>query len=228
MTRNPAQIGSSTAPFHRDDPFKPYIAISPEASTCCSTIIRGAVEWNLDGHADGSFHAFKHGRYRRGYDGHRDLSNPFRVEVLNDLALEVQPPNLVAGWGQDFTSIWTIRNSGTNSAEDVRLADVLPASLTMISAIPSQGSCTIDNGILRCSFGSVPAGASASLSLVLNAAQPGYATNLANLVSVTPETWTTNNRASQICFVSPPTLYSTNIVVTEGNQGPLPPPSACD
>ena len=89
----------------------------------------------------------------------------------------------------------------------------------MIAVNPSQGSCSVNNGNLICSLGSLPSGSSIDLSVVLNAAQTGFATNFAFIRSDTPESWTTNNRASQICFVAPPYLYTTNVTITEGNQG---------
>lgn len=152
-------------------------------------------------------------------NGHRAYSDGFSTVALNDLSVEALPPNIVAALGANIESTWLIRNSGAATAANVQLVNTLPASLSLVSATSSQGSCTISNGNLFCSLGSLGAGQTASVAVVLNAAQPGFVTNVAAITSAAPESWLSNNVASLLCQVNPPFLYSTNVTINEGNQG---------
>jgi uncharacterized repeat protein (TIGR01451 family) len=146
-------------------------------------------------------------------------SNPFRIEGQNDLSIEIQPPNTVTPWGQNFVSSWTIRNSGPEPATNVRLLDSVPPALTLLSATPSQGTCLVANGDLFCLIGDIAERGSVSITLIFNATQPGFATNTATVLSDAGEMFVSNNIASGISLANQPYLYSTNLNITEGNKG---------
>ncbi len=73
----------------------------------------------------------------------------------------------VAKGGQITYSI-QVRNNGPERAGGVALSDPLPAGMTLISAVTSQGACT-GTSILTCNLGVLRSGASANLTIKVNA-----------------------------------------------------------
>jgi large repetitive protein len=84
--------------------------------------------------------------------------------------------------GSNVTFIVGLHNSGPVTATTIRLADLLPAGLTFVSATPSVGSYTSGAGIWAIS--SLASGASASLALVATVTGASPATNVAQVVSL--------------------------------------------
>ncbi|HMB70763.1 MAG TPA: FlgD immunoglobulin-like domain containing protein, partial [bacterium] len=86
---------------------------------------------------------------------------------------------------EDDTVVYTVSvtNNGTLDNSGIDVADVLPAGVTFVSALPSQGSYSAGTGIW--SVGSLIAGASASLDLTVTV-NPGTAgQTVTNTASVT-------------------------------------------
>ncbi len=61
----------------------------------------------------------------------------------------------------------TVSNAGPSTATNVVVTDTLPASLTLITATPSQGSCNAANPVV-CNLGTLLNGASATIALSTN------------------------------------------------------------
>jgi uncharacterized repeat protein (TIGR01451 family) len=98
------------------------------------------------------------------------------------LAQSVYPSLGVVGQNQIFTM--TVVNHGPDAATNVTLIDTLPAGATFVNAAPSQGGyASIVNGILTDDFGTVAAGASATLTLVVRPTAPGVLVNYAGAYS---------------------------------------------
>ncbi len=98
----------------------------------------------------------------------------------NDLALtnvDSDDPVLV---GTNVTYTVTVHNGGTSSANNVTVIDTLPAG-TAVSVTPSAGSCS-GTAIRSCNFGTLAAGATATLTIVMTApGTPGTMTNVASV-----------------------------------------------
>ncbi len=95
-------------------------------------------------------------------------------------------------------------NNGPGAATDVTLVDTLPeARVTSVTA--SQGSCefTATANTLRCDLGSLDAGGTATVSIVIRAPRPGTITNTATAVANEPDTDRTNNTATETTTVLP-------------------------
>jgi len=60
----------------------------------------------------------------------------------------------------------TIENAGPADATGVTLVDTLDPTTTFSSAVPSQGSCTHSAGTVTCLLGDLPAGSSASITIL--------------------------------------------------------------
>ena len=88
------------------------------------------------------------------------------LEVTN-----VDPQNGVIG-GKDLDYQITVTNDGPTGATDVTLTDLLPPSVTFVSAIPSQGSCGELSGTVSCNLGSIANGAAVTIPIVVTVQIP--------------------------------------------------------
>ncbi len=96
-----------------------------------------------------------------------------------------------------------VANSGPSDASLVTVTDVLPASVTYISAVPSQGLCTELLGTVTCQLGALAASGSASIEIVVRPQGPGEISNSASVAALESDPDAGNNSASQSTTVSP-------------------------
>ena len=82
----------------------------------------------------------------------------------------------------------TVSNSGNGTAGSVAFQDLLPGKATLVSATPSQGSCS-GNPTIVCNLGSLNAGASATVTIVVTASNPGWMTDHGWVSSNPPGNW---------------------------------------
>ncbi len=99
-----------------------------------------------------------------------------------DLKLTGSPGNVDTG--QQVTYTTTVANSGNAAAPTVAFQDLLPGKATLVSATPTQGSCS-GSPVVLCSLGSLNAGASATVTIVVTANQSGWMSD-SGWVSVNP------------------------------------------
>ena len=85
--------------------------------------------------------------------------------------------------GGQATYVMTIENDGPNPAEEVKLTDDLPASLTLVSASPGQGSC-VDADPLVCSLGTLGSGDSTEVRMVVQIGPDRSAEQIVNTAAV--------------------------------------------
>ena len=69
--------------------------------------------------------------------------------------------------GQQATYTLTAINSGSADATNVTVTDTIPPPLTLVSATPSQGTCT-GNPAVTCSLGTIPGGQAATVTIVVD------------------------------------------------------------
>lgn len=102
------------------------------------------------------------------------------------------------------TLIYTLRitNTGFLTAPAVFVTDTLPAQVNLVSAVPSQGTCTPASPV-TCVLGDVTGGGSASITIIVTAATSGLASNTAEVSSTAPEFDETNNTATAITAILP-------------------------
>lgn len=79
--------------------------------------------------------------------------------------------------GQNIAYTLIVRNNGPDPASGVTVADTLPASETLVSAVPSQGTCTT----LTCALGNLSSGATATITIVAHTTASGALTNKATV-----------------------------------------------
>jgi uncharacterized repeat protein (TIGR01451 family) len=96
-----------------------------------------------------------------------------------------------------------VGNNGPDAATQVTLADPLPAGTSFVSVSTTQGTCT--GGVLiSCNLGTVPAGSTVTITLVVTAQRAGVLTNTVTVVGKEPEANTTNNQATATTLVPAP------------------------
>ena len=95
--------------------------------------------------------------------------------------------------GSDVSLTVTVRNNGPADATGVSVTDTLPAGLTLVSATPSQGSCTGTT----CAIGSLAAGAEATITIVAITTASGLYVNVATATATEHDPQPANNIAVQ-------------------------------
>jgi uncharacterized repeat protein (TIGR01451 family) len=114
------------------------------------------------------------------------------------------------GGGQVMYTL-VVRNTGPSDDPGVKVSDPLPAGLTLVSAEPSQGSCTTTNNTVSCELGALKDGGSAQVLVTVNTTgTAGCITNTARAQGAHEDPTPDNNRASaQVCVEPPPTPPAT-------------------
>ena len=107
--------------------------------------------------------------------------------------------------GQTLTYIASVTNRGPAAAGNVRLTNTLPASVTILDAIPSQGSAAISTASNQviCSFGALPNAAVASVTIHVTPFLEGNITATAAAGANQTDPFLNNNTASATTTVGP-------------------------
>lgn len=128
-----------------------------------------------------------------------DTAEKTWIEVNADLSITKSGPAFAQSGGT-ITYNLAVQNGGPAGATNVTVNDPLPAGETLVSAIPSQGSCS---GTVVCNLGSIPNGGSATITIVANVTATCGATltNTAGVSGDQPDPDTSNNSSSTSAFV---------------------------
>ncbi|MDP9122307.1 MAG: DUF11 domain-containing protein, partial [Acidobacteriota bacterium] len=97
--------------------------------------------------------------------------------------------------GGDLVYTLTVSNGGPGTARQTVVTDPLPASVTFVSAVPSQGSCSGTTTVV-CNVGDLAPGGQATISITVQPSQGGSLTNTATAVSSTPDLQPGNHPAT--------------------------------
>jgi uncharacterized repeat protein (TIGR01451 family) len=103
--------------------------------------------------------------FLNGVSGGDDFKQTIDVTVNGaDLAVTKSGPAFAQSGGT-ITYTITARNNGPAAATGVTVTDPLPAGETLVSAVPSQGSCA---GSITCTLGAIASGSSATITVTAN------------------------------------------------------------
>ena len=110
-----------------------------------------------------------------------------------DLALSKTDAPDPAAARATLTYTLVATNNGPNAAPDASLVDTLPAGVTFVSA---SAACTSSAGRVDCALGTLPSGASATVTITVTPKARGVITNTARVGSSAPDPDTSNNTAT--------------------------------
>jgi uncharacterized repeat protein (TIGR01451 family) len=105
---------------------------------------------------------------------------------------------------QNVTYTISVTNSGSLPAGGSILTDVLPAGLTFVSAVSSQGSCANAGSTVTCDLGTIAANGQATVTVVATVTSYRSITNRATITTTSLEN-SINNTGTAITTVTPPT-----------------------
>jgi len=100
--------------------------------------------------------------------------------ALADLALTKIVTQEPVASGVSFNYVVVVTNLGPSNATGVTMTDALPAGVSLISAVPSQGSCS-GTTTVTCPLGSLLAGDSATIDLRVTKTVGGAISNTATV-----------------------------------------------
>ena len=103
-------------------------------------------------------------------------------------------PRVPAGNRATFTMV--VKNNGPDAASDVTVVDPLPAGMTLVSAKPSQGSCT-GTAAITCKLGTIANGKTVTITVtVTTSATVGTFTNTGTVTTSSTDSNPANNTSS--------------------------------
>lgn len=113
--------------------------------------------------------------------------------------------------GSNVTYTVTVSNSGPAAASNVNLTDTLPAGVTFVSAVASQGTAIQANGQVTAALGSLAKGASATVTIVVTPQVTGTITDTASVSATESDPTSNDNTASESTTVLPATDVSVTV-----------------
>jgi uncharacterized repeat protein (TIGR01451 family) len=127
-------------------------------------------------------------------------------------------PALVGG---TLTYTLSVTNHGPSTATGVTVNDPLPAGVSLVSATPSQGSCS---GTVTCALGTLTNGASATVTIVVHPTAKGTITNTASVSANEPDPNPANNSATATtrALIVSGSAFGLEVRALLVNVGPLP------
>jgi len=158
---------------------------------------------------------------------------PPAAELALGLA-DAPDPTFVGG---PLTYTVSLTNNGPAVATGVVVTNVLPPSVTVVSATPSQGTVAFSGNLVFFNFGSLAVGARATGNIVVTPTAPGTITATATARALQSDPLPANNTATAVTTVGPaadlavtlsdtpdPVVVGSNwlYTVTVSNLGPNP------
>ena len=111
-------------------------------------------------------------------------------------------PNVIVGQTLDYTLV--VQNNGPGTATGVTVTDPLPANFSLVSATPTQGSCS-GTTTVTCTIGTMANGAIVTITLHGNVTAAGSLSNTATVTHSEADSVTSNDAstatASAVVFV---------------------------
>ena len=99
--------------------------------------------------------------------------------------------------GANLTYVVTVSNLGPNTSTNATVNDFLPSGVKLVSATSSQGAqATVNGTLVTDNLGTIAAGASATLTIVVKPTAAGSIVNAANVSGNQPDPVSSNNSSS--------------------------------
>ncbi|MFQ5487152.1 MAG: SBBP repeat-containing protein, partial [Gammaproteobacteria bacterium] len=125
-------------------------------------------------------------------------------DASGDLSVSLSDSVDPIGQGDEIAYSAQVSNQGGATAEGVTFSYDIPQDTDLVSATPSQGSCSRNYNTIRCQLGRLAAGAGASIALVIKPRGAGEFQNTATVTALLSDSDGSNNSASETTTVTPP------------------------
>jgi uncharacterized repeat protein (TIGR01451 family) len=132
-------------------------------------------------------------RATNGTDNNSGPATKTWVASVDLSVTKTGPTSTYTAVGTNTSYTITVHNAGPSGATGVVVSDPVPAGSNLVSATPSQGSCTT---AVNCSLGSLAANANATVTIVLKPTATGTLTQAASVSANEQDADTTNNSAT--------------------------------
>jgi uncharacterized repeat protein (TIGR01451 family) len=152
-------------------------------------------------------------------NGHTGSSNPFAVQLQNDISVSVSDAPDPVSLGGNLTYNIVVANTGPSSATGVVVTNLLPPSGSLISVTPSQGTFTTNGNTVVCNVGTIAGSASATISIVVSPIAVGTMTNQTTVTRAEADAYLPNNTAVVTTAVQTPSIAINDVTLYEGNSG---------
>jgi uncharacterized repeat protein (TIGR01451 family) len=103
--------------------------------------------------------------------------------------------------GQELTYAISVANAGPDPAAGVTLSDTLPATVSLGSATPSQGTCS-GTATVTCALGSIASGATATVTIKVTPTTDADLANTATVSATTADPNPANNTDAELTVVN--------------------------
>jgi uncharacterized repeat protein (TIGR01451 family) len=147
------------------------------------------------------------GREYDPYEGNNTATAVTNVQPGGQWAADLSVGNTVdhptATAGDTLTYTITVANAGPALAVGTHLNDQLPNGAQFVSAAPSQGTCSPSGTDVVCELGNLASAATATVTVVVRADQPGTAVNVAYVTSQMLDQTSSDNQAQATSAVVP-------------------------
>lgn len=124
---------------------------------------------------------------------------PAKIDIAVSKAATVSTVTV----GDTVTFTVTVSNVGGVTASNVTVSDPAPAGMTIVSATPTQGSCSGTSPV-NCNLGALAAGASAGISIIAHADAAGTSVNRATAAANEEDSNAANNAAEATVVIVAP------------------------
>jgi hypothetical protein len=118
------------------------------------------------------------------------------VNPAADMTLGVTADLNPVNVGDDLTYSIVVTNLGASSASSAKLTNTVPANTTFLTAVPSQGTCSVNGSQLVCSFGTVPSQGTVTVTVTVRPTAGGTIANSFKVGSAITDPNPNNNTAS--------------------------------
>ena len=152
-------------------------------------------------------------------NGHTGSSNPFAVQLQNDISVSVSDAPDPVSLGGNLTYNIVVANTGPASATAVVVTNLLPPSASLVSVTPSQGTFTVNGSTVVCNVGSIAGSASATIAIVVTPIAVGAMANQTTVSRAEPDAYLPNNSAVVTTAVQTPNITINDVTLYEGNSG---------
>lgn len=154
-------------------------------------------------------------------DGIGDACDPVTTG-LADLALSIYESTDPVQVNVPFDYIATISNTGSATATSVSFENDLPPNVTLISVMPSQGTCVVTPSI-SCSIGAIANGSSATVTISVTPTSVGRADayGRANSAAVSDPNILNNTTGDSTVVFDPTQTFTISGTVTDANNIPV-------